>query len=213
MKKFFLIVLFCSTVLTGMSQAKLGLKFSPIIASNRVEFSSDTLNVDKGGSKFKFGVGLIVDLPLSETYYFSTGLLIVPKTVGFNIETENGGTYPNSFEEYNLQYLQIPVTLKLFTNEIAPDLSVYFQVGGGIDIKVDDKPLEEEYVFVEKFNPVDLNLAIGAGVEYRVGISTILFGGFNYQRGLINVVNEPIERNIDLSIRNTVFSIDFGIKF
>lgn len=212
MKKIFILVAFALPAL-ALSQTKIGLKFSPLITSGQPDLVSDTLDIESGGASLKFGLGLIIDQSFSETYTFSTGLLIVPKRINLDIRGENGGTFPNMTEEYNLQYLQIPLTLKLYTNEVAPDLSVFFQVGGGIDIKIGEEPLEEEYTLIEQFNPLDIMATIGAGAEYRVGINTILFGGMNYQRGLINVVNETDPRNQDLTIRTSVFAIDFGIKF
>ena len=212
MKRFLFIVLFLAPLLV-VSQTKIGLKFSPLIASSRIDLISDTLDVESGGAALKFGLGLIVDHSFSDTYAFSTGLLIVPKRVNIDLRAENEGTIPNAEEEYNLQYLQLPLTLKLFTNEVIPDMNIFFQVGGAVEFKIDDRPLEEEYVLIDQFNPIDFVASIGVGTEYRVGINTTLFGGFSFQRGLINVVNETEPRDIDLKIRNTVFSIDFGIKF
>ncbi len=212
MKKLF-IALFFSAPLLIVAQPKLGLKFSPLLSTNNVETISDTLDIVKGGSAAKFGIGVIVDYAFSDTYTFSSGLIVVPKKVSVNIQGENGGTFPNASEAYNLQYLQIPLTLKLYTNEIAPDFNIFFQVGGAVEVKMDERPLEEGYILIDKFNPLDIMATIGAGVEYRVGVSTVLFGGFSFQRGLIDTVNETDPRNLDLTITNTVFSIDLGIKF
>ncbi len=199
--------------LLGFAQTKIGLKFSPLITSSRFDLTSDTLDIESGGAGFKFGLGLIVDHAFTDNYSFSSGLLIVPKRVNAEIRGEDGGTFPNLSEEYNLQYLQIPITLKLYTNEVAPDMTVFFQVGGAVEIKIDEKPLEEDYILIDQFNPVDMTASIGAGLEYRVGINTTLFGGFNFQRGLINIVNETEPRDLELVAKNTVFAIDFGIKF
>ncbi|MBV6645624.1 MAG: PorT family protein [Cyclobacteriaceae bacterium] len=214
MRKFFIIsALSLSFVQLGFSQTKLGLKFSPVFANSRVEFLSDSADIENDGSAFRFSIGLVVDYPLTETYYFSTGLVVVPKRVGITVVGENGFTPDNPREEYNLQYLQVPISLKLYTNEIRPDMSIYFQVGGALEIKLNDKPLEEEYQLIEKFDPFDANVMLGAGVEYRAGINTILYGGLNYQRGLLNAVNSSPQLVDELIIRNTVFMIDLGVKF
>lgn len=212
MKRLFSVFIFLLILQSGYGQVKLGLKFSPLLSLNQVELISDTLDMNNGSSRARFSLGLVVDKPLSDTYYFSTGLIILPKRVGIEVIPENGGTTPNTFEAYNLQYLQIPLTLKLFTNEIQPDLSIYFQVGGSFEIKVDDKPKDEDYILIEKFNPFDIGAMLGAGAEYRVGINTILFGGFSYQQGLIDVVSEA-RNNLDLTIKNSVVTLDLGIKF
>ena len=212
MKRFFSVFVFLLVVQIAFGQVKLGLKFSPQLSLNQVELISDTLDMENASSTARFSLGLVVDKQFTDTYYFSTGLIIMPKRVGINIIPENGGTTPNTFEAYNLQYLQIPVTLKLYTNEIQPDLSIFFQVGGTLELKVDDRPKDEDYVLIEKFNPLDIGAMLGAGAEYRIGINTILFGGFSYQQGLINVVNETRD-NIDLTIKNSVITLDLGVKF
>ncbi|MEM9327529.1 MAG: porin family protein [Bacteroidota bacterium] len=213
MKRLFILCCFtCVFSTLGHAQTKLGLKFSPLFSFNhQMELTSDSLDAENDGANLKFGLGLVVDQQLTDTYFFSTGLFIVPKKIGINIQ-EEGGTFPNTLEEYNVQYLQLPVTLKLMTNELSPDFGIFFQVGGGFEIKLGDEALEEEYVLVESFKPFDVMVMIGGGIEYRVGVNTALFGGLSYQRGVINVIDETLS-NIDLSVRNSVLSIDFGIKF
>ena len=207
-----LLFFFCCSFTITFAQTQLGLKLAPVVASNRA--INDAQSVEKDGSAFKLSIGLVVDQPLSDSYFLSSGLIYIPKRVAFR-------TQDNSIqEEYTLQYLQIPATLKLFTNEIAPDMKVYFQIGGGIEIKVFDKPADPDYVAIRKFNPLDLSVILGTGVEYRAGINTTIFGGISYQRGLANAVKATesdagvlATEYQDMQLRNTVVSIDLGVKF
>ncbi|WP_424962756.1 porin family protein [Ekhidna sp.] len=204
MKKFiFSLLIFAS--LGSMAQIKLGLKLAPVIAANRAK--NDAQTVENDGSKMKFSVGLIADKTLSDTYFLSSGLIYLPKRVAFRDAT---GTIE---EEYKLQYLQIPATLKLFTNEIAPDLKGFLQIGSALEILVFNEEEDPSYTTVEKFTPIDVPVILGAGIEFRAGINTAIFGGFSYQRGLVNVVNGAADGFGDLQLRNTVFSIDLGVKF
>lgn len=205
MKKF-LFTLLILTSFGSLAQTKLGLKIAPVIASNRV--TNDAQTVGNDGSKLNLSVGLIVDKPLSDTYFFSSGLVYLPKRAAFLV---SDSTYR---EEYKLQYLQIPLTLKLFTNEVAPDFKVYFQIGGGLEVKVFDEPEDPSFTVINRFNPVDFSVILGTGVEFRAGINTTIFGGISYQRGLSNAVNQvTIASAEDLAIRNTLVSIDLGVKF
>ena len=203
MKKIFFLLLLISC-LGATAQTKLGLKLSPVIAANRA--TNDAQDVDNDGTALKLSIGLVVDKPLSDAYYLSSGLIYVPKRVAFRTDSATN-------EEYTVQYLQIPATLKLFTNEIAPDIKVYFQVGTALEIKVFDEPTDPDFRVIEKFNPVDFAVILGSGVEYRAGINTTIFGGISYQRGLANTVSETISGAEDLQIRNTIVSIDLGVKF
>lgn len=204
MKKF-LFLLFILFSVGSMAQVKLGLKLAPVISSNRAK--NDAQTVENDGSKMKFSVGLVADKVLSDTYYLSSGLIYLPKRASFR--NADGSVE----EEYKLQYLQIPATLKLFTNELAPDMKAYLQVGAALEIKVFDEAEDPTFTNIEKFTPIDIPVILGAGIEYRAGINTTLFGGFSYQRGLINTVNEASAAFEDLQLQSTIFSIDLGVKF
>jgi hypothetical protein len=164
---------------------------------------------------------LIYDHQITETYFLSTGLIFLPKKTSFTVSSEDtNGSLPsgiNPREAYKLQYLQIPVTLKLFTNEVMPDGRVFFQVGTALELLVNNEPIKEDYDMVKDFRNVDFSVILGGGFEYRAGINTTLFVEVSYQRGLVNQIrtlpkvgNFPQE---ELFIRSNIVSIDFGIKF
>lgn len=218
MRKIFLLIALSSLAITTFSQSKLGLKFSPSISSNRISLIDSLYDVESYNNGFKFSIGLIYDHELSETYYLSTGLIFVPKYVGFQVTEEADQPSANytkePIEEYRLNYLQIPVSLKLFTNEIQPDTRIYFQVGMAPEIRVFSEPVEEDYDLIETFSNVDATILFGGGVEFRAGINTTLFGGFTYQRGLSSVIKtETWGFQEQLFIRSTLLSLDLGIKF
>lgn len=200
-------IIFIIAIISGATlsaQTKLGLKLSPVIGSNRV--TNEAQDVENDGSALKLSIGLVVDKPLSDTYFLSTGLVYIPKRAAFQTDSATA-------EEYTIQYLQIPTTLKLFTNEVAPDIKVFFQVGTALEFKVFDEPKDPDFEVIQKFNPIDFGVILGTGIEYEAGGSTTIFGGISYQRGLINSVNETVAGADDLQIRNTILSIDLGVKF
>lgn len=210
-------ILFLVILLTGFAsqaQVKLGLKFSPTIVTTRAFEQMDTLDIEAADRSFKFALGLIADYKLTETYYLSSGIIVVPKRVGISLTPEGGGTFAPSTEYYDLQYVQIPLTLKLYTNEFAPDASIYFQVGGTMDIKVFEQPVKEEYKFVSEFQDADACVVLGGGFEYRAGLNTVLYTGVTYNRGLGSVVKntQPALRE-EFYLRTSVLMIDLGIKF
>ena len=210
-------LLFLSFILVGalacFSQTKLGLKFSPLFSSHKISLKSDQLEVFQGKTATRMSIGLIVDHPLTDTYFLSSGLIYLPKRVSINLEEEDGGTAPtNPFESYDLNYLQVPLSLKLFNNEIAPDISLFFQVGLILEFKIFEQALNEDYEFISKFNFFDTAAIIGTGIEYRLGINTMFFSGISLQKGLINIINQT-NPEYPLVIRNQIVSIDVGMKF
>ena len=221
MRKNWLIVLFTIlSVATASSQSKLGLKFSPAISSTRSSLVDTLYDVEPESSAFKFSIGLIYDHELTETYFLSTGLIFVPKQIAFTVTEElnqpTAKAPAEATQEYRLNYLQVPVSLKLFTNEIQPDMRIFFQVGMAPEIMVFSEPVEEEYNLVEEFKGFDTSILFGSGVEYRVGVNTTLFGSVTYQRALMNTiktVNFDFQEQEELYLRSTIVSLDLGIKF
>lgn len=217
-KKSILFVCLMWGLLTVSAQSKLGLKFSPLLSTSRTSLVDTAYNVESAGPGIKFSIGLIFDYEITDTYYFSTGLILLPKQFAVDFSTEDGGPLPagiQSTEAYRTNYLQLPLSLKLFTNEVQPDMRIFFQVGGAAEIKVFDEPKEEEYVLIEEFSLFDFAALLGAGAEYRVGLNTVLFGQLTYQRGLLNQVKtlNNFQFQEELFVRNTVVSLDLGIKF
>ena len=151
--------------------------------------------------------GAVLDYMLTDNYFVSSGLFFVPKRVG--VRNDVG----EARDRYKLHYLQIPATMKLFTNEVALDTRIYFQAGFTLDIKLLEDNISETVEYVEDFGFVDSSLLLAAGAEYRYGYNTIFFGGFSYRRGLANVVRNEFTPVRDIVVKNDLFSLDLGIKF
>lgn len=213
MKILWVISLFILFTGTLQAQAKLGLKFSPAIASNRISNGSDSLDFETYNNAIRFMGGLTADFFFTDSYAFSTGLLYVPKRVAFRGLAEDTQGSALFEEEYRVHYLQIPLSLKLLTNEIQPDTKLYFQIGGAAEVKIFDEPFDEQYDFVESFFIIDANVLLSAGVEYAIGINTTLTGGISYYRGLLNAIDKSQPIDDPLVIRNDMITVDLGIKF
>ena len=205
MKRYIVAFLFFFCISTAFAQVKIGLQVSPSLSFNRVKDESSTLNFSSNGVGARLVAGVLVDYLWQENYYISSGLFFLPKRVG--VKSNNGVE-----EVYRLQYLQVPVALKLFTNEVALDTRVYFQVGLTADFKILEDNVSEQ-TLIDRFRTLDSSLLLSAGAEYRYGYNTILFGGFSYRRGLGNVVRREGATGGDLIVKNDLFSLDLGIKF
>ncbi len=208
MKKilFSLLILLSPVFLTA--QVKIGLKLSPTLNFNRIEAASDSLETKSDGPWIRGIFGVFADIQFSENYNFNTGLFYVLKGIGVKVaDLEDNSVYT---ARYNIEYIQIPIDLKLYTDEIALDKRLYFQVGVTVDVKIKDSAVQGYDPMVSKFKPVDTNFIFGGGLEARIGENTRLFGGLTYYRGLINIVDSSIE---DIAIRTDMLALDLGIKF
>jgi hypothetical protein len=239
---------FFVAALPAQAQLKFGLKIAPTVAYSRVNDNSKQDVVETGGTDgtdlkytgdgagIGFSGGLILDYYLKPNYAVSSGVLYTVKKA--NVDGGALGTI-----NWNLQLIQIPVTMKLYTNELIPDMKLYFQLGGCLDFVIaqkqkDFKPKPPVVAFDgAPFRAFDASIIRGAGVEYRVAESTTLFGGFSYNRGLLNMItnygafNEnnlseaalgtlvsreggKISKATDrYSLRMDMVSLDLGVKF
>lgn len=211
MRRNTLVILLLVLTSSSYAQYKIGFQFSPILSANRVDFENNNFNIDSDGTALKVALGPIVDIQLTDNYYVSTGLLFASKRAGFEASDRVGGA-PFK-EEYNLQYLQIPATLKLFTNEVSLDKRLFFQFGGTIEVNIKDEAESATQVLVEDFQFFDFSLLAGLGMEYQLGTSTIAFASLSYHRGLVNAVSAHNDMIGKVILKNDYIGLNFGVKF
>ena len=235
MKKLLLVLItLAATIGSASAQVEIGLKVSPSITSLRADSPSSTAigdNFASTGSKLSFGGGLVVDYFFGENYAVSTGLLLTGKggTISYN-ETKNstgggnGLNFTNSLK-ISTQYLEVPVSVKLFTNEIATATRLYFQVGGSLNVPIGTRINGEKFYIDPSNNTsvkasdyvyfIDADALAGAGAEYELGKSTKVFAGLSYHRGLVDIDHyfESTRKFKDVTIKNSGFALDLGIKF
>jgi len=210
MKRLFLLSLFMIFSHQILAQTRIGLSFQPGILANRVSSEVDSLHVMKDGSKPEIWLGIRLEKELKENYFFITGLHWAPKRFGMK-----QGTGPEQESlQVKLQYLQIPILLKLLTDEIALDKKIYFQLGPILEIKLQessDGSLSDFYI--DNVNFWDISLHFGAGMDIKVGRNTILTGGFAYYRGLANIVKTSNSLDSNIRVKNDYYALNLGVKF
>ncbi len=203
---------FGSAVQVSAQDVRLGVTFAPTISFNQANFTpndaSNAASIKSGSAGMRFIFGLVSDFNISDDkYYFSTGLVYTTKKASL---TQEGLT---DEIHYNLQYLQVPITLKLFTNEIVPSGRLFFQLGGGLEVKISEKNKTENNTSNADpidFQVVDVPLILATGMEFDLG-ENILYGSIGYQRGLVNSAKK-IDAG-DLIIRNQLLTFNVGFFF
>ncbi len=210
MKQFIFVLVILFGSIDAFAQVKIGLQLSPSISSNRIESQSDQFSVKNDGGQLKFRFGIVADFPFADNYYFSTGLLYTTKRVGITAVEALSGT--SISEEYDLQYLQVPLTMKLYTNEIVLDTRLFFNLGANAEIAISEK-FDKDNVIIEDFRLFDASLVLGAGVERKIGTNTAVYAALVYNRGLINPISTSIDIDEEIVLKNDMISLDIGIKF
>jgi hypothetical protein len=235
----------------GDKTFRFGIKVNPMLSW----FRPDDKKIEKDGLKAKFGYGLITEFKLAKVVSFATGIgadyeggklafkdsasyyvfdgefISVADTAGKKV-----ARYLLTSRNYNINYLNIPITLKMKTKDIGG--MTYFAVFGGdlgfrLKSKVTDKvtamstvPAGFTYDPTDIDNTKDMNilrtaLNVGAGFEYNLSGSTSLVVGLNYRRGFLPVVKKNseylLERNTSSAFKTAVlgdaFLLTAGILF
>jgi hypothetical protein len=222
MKKITLLAALFLSILTAQAQdsdtgLEIGLKVSPAIASNRVNLSGAN-NFKGSESMFRGSFGLVLDYFFGKNYALSTGL-----EYGVKGGKVSYGSVTKTEDELNIQYIQLPIGLKLFTNDVASDTRIYFQLGTSLNCRISSKingsgfylnGNNEDIKANKRYNFFDADVVLGTGAEWQLGTNTKLFGGLSYHRGLIDVdryYDKYVDKNIE--IRNNFYALDLGLKF
>jgi hypothetical protein len=229
MKKLFLTLAALAVAPAAFAQVEIGLKVSPSISYLRTNSQSN--DFQNGNSKLGFGGGIFIDYFFGENYAFNTGLFLTGKGGSYSYKensvlgTPAAGTTTVT-QKLGIDYLELPVTIKLFTNEIASGTRLYFQVGPSVAVPVGARINGDKYTS-DPFNgnaqvkssdrvfAVDFNVLGSVGAEYQLGHSTKVLTGISYHHGLVDL-DRYFEKDRgfkDVSIKNSVFALDLGLKF
>jgi hypothetical protein len=234
MKKLFvticLVTAFTAVIAQDESKFHFGLKAAPSFAWLKTD--SDIL--ESNGSKFGFTYGLITEFNFADRYALATGVDITYRggkfksveTEGAVIGTDTVTVTTSTDQSLLLQYIEIPVTLKLKTNEIGY-LTYYLQAGvaPGVNIRargdfssaiqtkyangtIVNSNVEDDDVDVkDDINNVNLSMIIGGGVEYTLSGSTVLLAGIQFNNGFMDVLDGDEKAN------SNYLAITLGVLF
>ncbi|MEX2379593.1 MAG: porin family protein, partial [Vicingaceae bacterium] len=185
MKKILSITLALSLSLAVFAQKnfQLGLQLSPNISW----INPDSDGLDSEGSKVGFSYGLIGDFNISENYAFSTGITLLSSGGKISYpdrqDISSIGDQPGrTTADVRLKYIQVPLTLKLKTNQIGY-MKYYGQFGFGAAFNYDTKAdkefkylstttSEDEADYGSEINLFRASLIVGLGAEYNLSGNT-----------------------------------------
>ncbi len=203
---------------------EMSLRFAPNVSANVVGGSGNYQGFAPNGTAVRPSVGVNLDyFFFKDRYAFSTGAWYTIKRVGYRIPGSYGERIwnpgaPVKEGVYNLQYVQVPLTVKLFANNLFPTSRLYIQTGGVLDVKLAEKALQETtnvyYQVAQRdgtrrqFGFADAAWLLGGGIQYRLNRTNALNIGVSYQRGLLEIA-----RPKDLTVRNRLVSLELGLKF
>lgn len=223
--KIFLLRSFCMLLLLGIAvQAQAygpsygvrgGVNFQNI---NGKDFSGDKLDLNVVP---RFHAGAFVDIPIARDFFVQPGLFFATK----GAKSENDLLGLNSSIEYNVSYLELPVSL-LYKSRLGKGFLllgfgpyVGYGIGGKSKYTVNSASFEEKIKFEQEyegmeglytFKPLDFGANLFFGYQLFSGLSFQL----NTQLGLAEVFPEnKVVSNDETSFKHTGFGLSIGYSF
>ncbi len=193
-----------------------GIRFGIFTEPKITWLTPDVNTITSDGSKLGFNVGLIIDNYFTENYAFATGISInnvggkLMYTSADSLKTTNATEIisAETSVKYKLQYVNIPIGLKLKTNDIG-----YFafcsNVGITPQIKIKSTANSEDngindVNISDEINLFNLAYHIGVGVEYSIGGSSAITANVIYTNGFLDITKRKEDKivmsNIALKI-------------
>ena len=211
MKKQLLIVImltlpfFVTAQDSEFKSTQLGFSLTPNIGWLR--FNDNDPDTEPDGSKIGFSYGVLADLGLSasKNYYFSTAFTLT------SINTKAKAL--NSITTYKIQYIEVPLTLKLKSNG-SNMKRFYGQFGLGTGLKIGAKSsgyrgttdFKDENI-TKSVNAFRLSLIAGAGAEWTIDKSLALQTGLTFNNGFTDIIDDGGDA------RSSYLALNLGIFF
>lgn len=213
MKKLLFILLISSLFINSFAQKlSLGIFADPQITW----LTSNTKKITTENVGFGYNFGLTIDNYFAKNYALATGISLNTLKGGMLYQdsleiTTTDGIYELdklSILNYNIQYLNIPVAIRLKTNEIGYStyyatvgFNTYFNLDGKISESTDlisNEIMEKEVLFY------NLDYFFGIGFLYSLGSSASINFGINYGTGFIDIFkdenNTAFTKNVSFRI-------------
>lgn len=219
MKKY-VVCVFCLACLTPLYSQ--GLSFSVFFEPQMSWLTSDIKSITRDEMKAGFNTGLIMDKYFAENYAFSTGIsiwntggsLFYIDSTGFDFNYGRQPLLANSVMTYRMQYINIPISLKLNSNEIGyirffahPGINTHINIKASADVRSDGTTYENENIS-DAINTISMSYFIGAGIEYSLGGNTALILGLYYQNGFWDITKTK-----DYKVTIGSVSLRLGVRF
>ena len=186
---------------------------------------STTDGVKPNGAAFGFGYGAVLEFGFTENYSLVTGLDLVSTGVKAMQQTTIGTLTITAASQSDLQYLQIPLFLKMKTKAIGM-IKYYGQFGLGSGFALSTKNSSTVTNSANSSSssssdskmgnifPIRESLLIGLGLEYNISGSTSLVGGITYDNGFTPVYQGKDANNKDYpSLTSKGITFTIGILF
>jgi len=192
-----LFVISCGGNSAKAAKMHFGLQASPELSWIKPNFAGAKFD----GLTFGYKYGLYTAYDFTEHYSLSTGVQISNRGGKFSF-SDGIGIVPTSTDiHHQIQYLDIPLSLKMTTTEIGY-ITYYGEFGVLPSFRLKARSDVENFVAgvsmnkteninsVKDINPITLALHIGLGMQYSLSESTSLLMGLYINNGFTDILHD-----------------------
>lgn len=200
---------------------RFGLHASPSISWIKPDLQQE---YNSKGIRLGFSYGLLAEFNISNNYSLSTGIDIsyFGGTLDYNDQLYRYNFSTDSSEvgdistTYKLQYIQIPLLIKMSTNEIGY-FTYFANIGLGTNILLNASATDKHSNSQEEIDDISDDVAffresliIGLGAEYSIAKNVSIVGAVNFNNGFTTTIKRY---NHDLDKKGNAIAnyIDFKI--
>ena len=224
------IIIFVLILLASTLKAQEGTKpfnFTFRMGPNLSWLKTNSDAVSPDGSMVGFSWGALCEIPVQTNYAFVTGFNINFAGGKIDFAGDYQGTPVLVRERYSLKYLELPLLLKIKTNEVDGVL-FYGQIGMGTSFRLNSRvkrsfqlpPTSSLFPFApEDKNSDNLtafireSLLIGIGAQYSLQDNLKLFGGLNFNNGFTDVLKKGHYNTNDPKVISNFVELNIGLFF
>jgi hypothetical protein len=214
------VIIIPQNLVLAQQHISIGLHADPVISW----FASDTKEMKNNGAKPGFNFGINFNKFFTQNYSFSTGIsilnaggtLVSSDTLNLQFTNFKSTVLPGKPVVYKIQYIVIPVGLKLQTNQIGYmtffsdiGLDPKVVIGGKADISSLNISDEKATDLLRMFN---LSYHITAGIEYSLGGTTALVLGLNFDNNFLDITKDQGYKHADV-VTHKMLSFRLGVNF
>lgn len=221
MRKILIFIIILISQLNAI-KAQQKIRFSVFFNPGINWLQSDIKDVSYKSPTIGFDAGLTVDKFFADKYAFSTGISIASiggtlnysnKTY-FNIHGNRDSIPPSTDVKYKLQYLTIPLGIKLKTNQIGY-LTYFANLGFNLQFNIkatgssnDPSGTLQNDDVSDAINFFNMGYFFGVGAEYSLGGSAALVFGITYSNGFVDITSGSSDK-----ITSSTIALRLGMMF
>jgi len=217
-------ILFFFILKSGISQEK-PFVFGVRIAPTMGWMKPDSQGYENQGTDVGFTWGFMAEFHLMENYAINSGFNISYLNATLEYPEAVNGVDGVLNRGYRLKYIEIPLTLKMRTNDFNR-ISYFGMIGFGVGFKLSAKakdkfvpnggsPLNEENDISDDIKNVRASMILGVGLEYAMGGDTKILGGLNFNNGINDILKNENKGDPTINHKgiNNYFELYLAVLF